>query len=104
MPPTVWHMIWQNLATWQTEVLHAHICTLASVAQMHVRSSLSVRPAQEGLFLPSLIFCSRSAWVSSCDMYVALLLQIYCKDVVLDEHDGAKAIIKSSRRRRPQAC
>ena len=52
MPPTVWHMIWQNLTTWQTEVLHAHICTLASVAQMHVRSSLSVRPAQ-GLFLPS---------------------------------------------------
>jgi len=46
MPPTVWHMIWQNLTTWQTEVLHAHICTLASVAQMHVRSSLSVRPAQ----------------------------------------------------------
>jgi len=37
-------------------------------------------------------------------MYVALLLQIYYKDVVLDEHDGAKAIIKSSRRRRPQAC
>jgi len=46
MPPTVWHM------TWQTEVLHAHICTLASVAQMHVQSSLSVRPAQEGPLPP----------------------------------------------------
>jgi len=103
MPPTVWHMIWQNLATWQTEVLHAHICTLASVAQMHVRLLFPSDPHKD-LFLPSLIFCSRSAWVSSCDIYVALLLQIYCKDVVLDEHDGAKAIIKSSRRRRPQAC
>jgi hypothetical protein len=37
-------------------------------------------------------------------MYVALLLQIHCKDVVLDEHDVAKAISKSSRHRRPQAC
>ena len=61
-------------------------------------------PRKKDLFLPSLIFCSRSAWVSSCDMYVALLLQIYCKDMVLDENDGAKAIIKSSRRRRPQPC
>ena len=63
-------------------------------------------PRKKDLFLPSLslIFRSRSAWVSSCDMYVALLLQIHCKDVVLDEHDWAKAIIKSSPRRRPQAC
>ena len=75
-------MIWQNLATWQTEVLHAHICTLASVAQMHVRLLFPSDPHKD-LFLPSLIFCSRSSWVSSCDMYVALLLQIYPKDVVL---------------------
>jgi len=78
------------------------------------RSSPSERPSQ-GPLPPVLIFCTRKDLrddriiqaVHRCRRATCMLpcfCKIHCKDVVLDEHDVAKAISKSSRHRRPQAC
>jgi hypothetical protein len=40
--PTVWHLTWQILTTWQIFPLHAHICALSASAHPASRAGLFI--------------------------------------------------------------